>query len=87
MWHAGSFPAVRLAHKPPLINTAQRRLNDQAATLGFRLVSFTITQKQISDPALNALPRADFQLMAAIARDMNIRLAATLADLETLVVK
>lgn len=52
--------------------------------MGVRLVSFTVTEEAIADPALDALPRTDLDRIAAISQEMCTRPAAHVAELELL---
>ncbi len=52
--------------------------------MDMRLVSFTITEEPIHDPALEALPAADRKRIAAVSRGMHIRPQRYLAELKRL---
>jgi hypothetical protein len=79
--------ALDHAGERPMVDIARRRLHDQAAKMGMRLVSFTITQEPIPDPDLDALPRADYERIRKISREMYSRPQAHVAELERLVAK
>lgn len=64
--------------------SARDRLREQARALGMRLVSFTVTEDPIPDPALDSLPPADLRRIAAISRDMHARPQRHVAELERL---
>ncbi len=76
--HAGESLAV---------DAAREQLRKQAKSMGMRLVSFTVTEKPIPDPSLEALPRADHERIAVISRDMRTRPQEHLAELKRLVAK
>lgn len=70
-----------------MADAARERLREQAAAMGLRLVSFTVTEEPIPDPAIEALPKGDLDRLAAISRDMYQRPQRHVAELEMLVKK
>jgi hypothetical protein len=76
--HAGDAPVAEFARE---------QLRAKARSMGMRLVSFTVTEESIPDPALEALPRADYQRVAAISRDMRRRPEKHAEELARLVKK
>lgn len=75
------------AGESPVVDVAREQLREQAKSMGMRLVSFTVTEEPIPDPSLEALPRADYERIAVISRDMRTRPQKHLAELERLVAK
>lgn len=83
----GKMPALDHAGEHPVIDLARERLREQAAVMGMRFVGFTVTEAPIPDPALDALPRADYERIAKISREMYSRPQVHVAELERLVAK
>lgn len=79
--------ALDVAANEPAAEEARERLRSQARAMGMRLVSFTVTEEPIPDPALAALPAADLRRIAAISRDMRTRPERHVSELERLVAK
>lgn len=79
--------ALDTAGDHPIAEAARQQIRDRAAAMGMRVVSSTITEEPLPDPAVDALPERDFQRVQAISQDMYARPAAHLHELHALAAK
>lgn len=79
--------ALESAGHHPLAKQARNELCEKAAALGLRYACVTVTEEPIPDPALDALPPAEYDRIEAISRAMYTHPEKQVAELERLVEK
>ncbi|MCC6675500.1 MAG: hypothetical protein IT436_00015 [Phycisphaerales bacterium] len=79
--------ALDSAGDHPIAESARQRIRDLATSMGMRVVSFTITEEPLPDPAVDALPERDFERIRAISQDMYSQPAVHVDELRVLAAK
>lgn len=75
------------AGEHPIALVARAQIREDAAALGMRMVSFTVTEDPLPDADLDALPDADYDRIGQISRDLYTRPGDHVTELESLVAK